>query len=158
MSSWYRLIDPALLDPGKKYARLSQPKPDETERWQNALRQLIKPNAFHKEIISNYYHPNTYAFCGRDAHHLSYGTVRWAGNWHRADSMDKPRLRQGKPASFNTPGRVIADFGSSAQATARHSHNGTTPNRQPSIEFHIQPQDAAGDGSELAVGRGASPA
>jgi hypothetical protein len=45
---------------------------------------INKAERFHKEIISNYYHPNTYAFYGRDADQLSYGTVRWAGTWHRA--------------------------------------------------------------------------
>jgi hypothetical protein len=48
------------------------------------IEAINKAERFHKGIISNYYHPNTYAFCGRDAHQLSYGTVRWAGNWHRA--------------------------------------------------------------------------
>ena len=108
---------------------------------------IDKAERFHKEIISDYYHPNTYAFCGQDTHHLSYGTVRWAGNWHRADSMDEATLRQGKPKSFNTPGKVIADFGSSAQASARHSQPVPLPTANPSIEFHIQPQDAPGDGT-----------
>jgi hypothetical protein len=79
MKSWYRLIDPALLDPGRP---LSQPKAERSYR--KCIEAIDKAERFHKEIISNYYHPNTYAFCGRDAHQLSYGTVRWAGTWHRA--------------------------------------------------------------------------
>jgi pimeloyl-ACP methyl ester carboxylesterase len=153
MSSWYRLIDPALLDPGKKYSGyLSQRQMKGATA--KCIEAIDKAERFHKEVISDYYHPNTYAFCGQDAHHLSYGTVRWAGNWHRADSMDEATLRQGKPKSSNTPGKVIADFGSSAGASARHAHPAQPtgniapqPKANTSIEFQIQPQDAAGDGT-----------
>ena len=73
MSSWYRLIDPALIDPGGRYQKT---KGGALKVVELAINQA---EAFHKAMISDYYHPNTYAFCGQDAHHLSYGTVRWAG-------------------------------------------------------------------------------
>lgn len=151
MKSWYRLIDPALLDPGKKYAT-DFGQGETNGAMAKCIEAIGQAEHFHKEIIGNYYHPNTYAFYGRDADQLSYGTVRWAGTWHGQDAMHEARLRQGKPASSNTPGRVIADFGLST-ATADHPAlqptNGTRPRpiANSSIEFHIQPQDAPGDGT-----------
>jgi pimeloyl-ACP methyl ester carboxylesterase len=74
MTSWYRLVDPALADPADNYSR--QP---------GGIKEAIK-NAidaaewFHTRYLGNYYHPNTYAFYGDDPNQLAFGQVRWVGH------------------------------------------------------------------------------
>ena len=151
MDSWYRLIDPALIDPGERYRGK---KGGALKAVEEAIN---KAERFHKEILGDYYPPNTYAFYGRDANYLSYGTVRWAGSWHEADPIDEAKLRKGKPASSNIPGRVLADFGPpgpiatqvrrDADAILRAGGADPLPRPNPSIEFQVQVQDAPGDGT-----------
>jgi pimeloyl-ACP methyl ester carboxylesterase len=70
MSSWYRLIDPALADPARKH----KDEDAVIDAVQNAIR---KAERFHRGTLGTYYHPNTYAFYGADRDHLSFGSVRW---------------------------------------------------------------------------------
>lgn len=71
MKSWYRLIDPQLVDPAKKYH-------DDPRAVERAVNLAIKrAEHFHRETLDTYYHPNTYAFYGADPNHMSFGTVRW---------------------------------------------------------------------------------
>jgi pimeloyl-ACP methyl ester carboxylesterase len=58
--AWFRLIDPALLDPGKKYESYAGGP------MQKFLDAAKAAERFHKQLIGNYYHPNTYAFYGHD--------------------------------------------------------------------------------------------
>jgi pimeloyl-ACP methyl ester carboxylesterase len=70
MTSWYRLINPALVDPAGKY----QDQPGDVE---TVIRAAIdKAEQFHRSL-GDYYHPHTYAFYGDDGHKLSFGQVRW---------------------------------------------------------------------------------
>jgi pimeloyl-ACP methyl ester carboxylesterase len=70
VQSWYRLVDPRLADPAGKY---------KGERaLMDAFRQAVgSAEHFHREVLGTYYHPNTYAFFGADAAHMSFGAVRW---------------------------------------------------------------------------------
>lgn len=70
MSSWYRLINPALADPARKF-----------EKHRNGVKEAIRDavetaEQFHRSL-GDYYHPNTYAFYGDDQHKRAYGQVRW---------------------------------------------------------------------------------
>jgi hypothetical protein len=70
MHSWYRLIDPKLADPAKKFKTESGAK--------DAIRKVIESvEQFHRETLDVYYHPNTYAFFGADPDHKSFGAVKW---------------------------------------------------------------------------------
>jgi len=75
ITSWYRLINPALADPAGKYKR----KRGDVEK---AIKSAIDTaEKFHRSL-GDYYHPNTYAFYGDDQHKLSFGQVRWvARQW-----------------------------------------------------------------------------
>jgi pimeloyl-ACP methyl ester carboxylesterase len=68
--SWYRLMDPALVDPAKKYN-------DETEVIDVIRKAVNNAERFHRRVLDTYYHPNTYAFYGADPEHMSFGSVRW---------------------------------------------------------------------------------
>jgi pimeloyl-ACP methyl ester carboxylesterase len=68
--SWYRLIDPQLVDPAGKYKGVLG--------VQDRIRKTIQSaEHFHREVLDTYYHPNTYAFYGADPAHMSFGSVRW---------------------------------------------------------------------------------
>jgi hypothetical protein len=95
ITSWYRMIDPALADPGGKY----------TENRSNLMakigRAIDKAERLHTQILSDpgpagakqapkphgdggnpkpvnaYYHPMTYAFYEADDAHRAFGQVRW---------------------------------------------------------------------------------
>jgi pimeloyl-ACP methyl ester carboxylesterase len=68
---WYRLVDPHLADPAKKYLE------GESGVSQAILNAIISAEKFHRETLGTYYHPNTFAFYGADPTHMSFGAVRW---------------------------------------------------------------------------------
>jgi hypothetical protein len=71
MGSWYRLIDPKLVDPAGKYVG------NETEVRRNVITAINRAEHFHCSTIDSYYHSRTYAFYGSDPDHKSFGAVRW---------------------------------------------------------------------------------
>jgi hypothetical protein len=68
--SWYRLIDPRLVDPANKYK-------SESEIVGKIQKAMNSAEYFHREVLGTYYHPNTYAFYGADPAHMSFGAMRW---------------------------------------------------------------------------------
>jgi hypothetical protein len=68
--SWYRLIDPKLVDPAGKYK-------SESEVVDRIRKAMNSAEYFHREVLGTYYHPNTYAFYGSDTAYMSFGSVRW---------------------------------------------------------------------------------
>ncbi|MEX5744813.1 esterase/lipase family protein [Massilia sp. X63] len=74
MRRWYRLIDPRLADPAKKY-------PSQNLALKAITDAISTAEKFHRSL-GDYYHPNTYAFYGDDRNKLSFGQVRWtARQW-----------------------------------------------------------------------------
>ena len=69
--SWYRVIDPSLVDPAKKY----RDDPAMVER--TAKDAIDIAENFHRHELGTYYHPNTYVFYGADPAQMSFGTVHW---------------------------------------------------------------------------------
>jgi pimeloyl-ACP methyl ester carboxylesterase len=69
--SWYRLVDLKLADPAQKQ------RGDLQKVERNVKAAIDKAEHFHREILGDYYHPNTYAFYGADPEHMSFGAVRW---------------------------------------------------------------------------------
>jgi pimeloyl-ACP methyl ester carboxylesterase len=73
LTSWYRLVDPALADPAGKFKR-------RLGGVEKAIKDAIDTaEHFHTRTLGDYYHPNTYAFYGDDPNQRSYGQVRWVG-------------------------------------------------------------------------------
>lgn len=88
--SWYRMIDPALADPAKDYARLPGGVAAMISKAIGTAEQ------FHRSVLADgpaaggseaattpsakakpYYHPRTYAYYGADEEHRSFGQIRW---------------------------------------------------------------------------------
>jgi pimeloyl-ACP methyl ester carboxylesterase len=124
MDSWYRLIDPQLVDPAGKYKGEAGVK--ETIR-----KAINSAERFHRETLESYYHPNTYAFFGDDPAQMSFGALRWVAR------------DPGKGAVFtdsNLRGAVRTGYGPSGGRRVRVE--GRT-------DLHFVParQDVAGDGT-----------
>lgn len=123
--SWYRLINPALADPGKKYQTL----PGGVEE---AVRSAIgTAEKFHRGL-GEYFHPNTYAFFGDDQSRFSYGHVMWTGR------------QAGGAIGALTPSNVMAGkfIGHTANGERRVLVEGNTE-----LRFSIDAQDSRGDGT-----------
>jgi pimeloyl-ACP methyl ester carboxylesterase len=125
LTSWYRMINPALADPARKY----QDKPGGVEK---VIKEAIQTaETFHRSL-DDYYHPNTYAFYGNDQHRRSYGQVRWVA-----------RQQTGSVLAV-----TAANIG-----TARFLGNGPAGQRRVRVEekaellFGVEEQDVRGDGT-----------
>jgi pimeloyl-ACP methyl ester carboxylesterase len=70
MSSWYRLINPDLADPANLY-----PASNGGVK-QKILQAISTAEKFHYGL-ADYYHPVTFAYCGDDPAHLTYGRICW---------------------------------------------------------------------------------
>jgi pimeloyl-ACP methyl ester carboxylesterase len=71
LDAWYRLVDPKLCDPAKKY------KGGERAVKEAIWKAIDSAERFHRHTLDTYYHPNTYAFYGADQAHMSFGAIRW---------------------------------------------------------------------------------
>ena len=79
--SWYRLVDPKLADPAKKFQ-------GDQRKVEHAVRTAIgNAEHFHRETLNTYYHPNTYAFYGADPAQMSFGAVRWVARDQAAGAV-----------------------------------------------------------------------
>jgi pimeloyl-ACP methyl ester carboxylesterase len=125
MGSWYRLINPALVDPAGKYQR-------SPERVEKAVTDAIATaEKFHREL-GDYYHPNSYAFFGDDQHKRSYGEVRWVA---RQSAGASTVLTAGNVGAGHFVGHT-----STGQRRVRIEGNAE-------LVFQLDAQDARGDGT-----------
>lgn len=80
VESWYRVINPALVDPAGKYSKTAN-------RVDDVIRKAIEAaEDLHRNVLARpdgengqkpYYHPNSYVFYGDDAEHRAFGEIRW---------------------------------------------------------------------------------
>lgn len=136
VTSWYRMIDPALADPAGRF-----------KKWPGGVVEAIKftvdsSERFHRECLGNYYHPNSYAFYGADPDQRAFGQVCWVG---RKDVGSGAVLT---PASVNR-----------ARSAGLAPKGGRYVEVSPgcSILFNPDPPDARGDRTVPAQS-GAGPA
>jgi pimeloyl-ACP methyl ester carboxylesterase len=125
LTSWYRLIDPAIADPSGKY---ESAKGGVKEAIWSAIATAER---FHRGL-EDFYHPNTFAFYGDDRNELSYDRVRWVA-----------RQRPGSVGAL-TAGNI------SAAKSAGHSDTGVRHVMvEGKTELHFAPdvQEARGDGT-----------
>jgi pimeloyl-ACP methyl ester carboxylesterase len=123
--SWYRLIDPKLVDPARRYLG------NESE-IKSAIRGAIdRAERFHRDALGTYYHPHTYAFYGADAAHMAFGAVRWVARDPAAGTVFTERnLREATQTGYGeTVGRRV-------------KVEGKTP-----LHFVPARQDIGGDGT-----------
>jgi len=135
MTSWYRLIDPALVDPAGRWR-------EQPGAAVAAVKEaLATAENFHRSL-GDYYHPTTYAFYGADPRKLSYGMVQWRAPY-RAGA-----------APVLTPANVAAATSVAASSGTRRR---VRVESTSIVEFELDPQDAAGDGTVSHLS-GAGPA
>jgi len=127
LTSWYRLVDPALADPAGKY------KPENKNGTVEAAieKAIDTAERFHKEHLGDYYHPNTYAFYGADPDRRAFGQVRWVGR---------------KPSESRT---VLTPSNVKEGSFIRHYPDGRLVGVEPGCEmlFRPEPPDTRGDGT-----------
>lgn len=125
LDSWYRMVDPALADPARKF-----------HGDENAVRGAIgmaidQAERFHRNILDTYYHPNTYAFYGADPEQMAFGAIHWvARDPGKGGVFTEANLRSATRAGYGQSG-------------------GRTVRVEGRSELHFVParQDAAGDGT-----------
>lgn len=137
MQSWFRMVDPSLADPARKYRRYPggvadfvKTAIDAAETLHTKVLTTAAPATEGKDESKPYYHPNSYVFYGADEGHKAFGTVRWV-----------TRLPAGGSAVL-TPGNVrkarflaqSSDGIREVEVEGRHR-----------MEFRTWMQDAAGD-------------
>jgi pimeloyl-ACP methyl ester carboxylesterase len=122
-ASWYRMIDPALADPARKFSGPAEV----ADKIKKAVTQAER---FHTTVLGEYYHPNSYAFYSDDPAHLSFGSCRW----HAVKTASAPE--KGVLAS----GKLISRNAETGGRTVKFS-NGS------SIHFTHSTQDGPGDGT-----------
>lgn len=136
--SWYRLLDPRLCDPARRYK-------DVEGGVETQLSTVIsQAEHFHKQVIDDYYHTNTYAFFGEDGDHLTYGSIRWA---MRNRSSDVLTAQQFKSAA-------LTDIPTSESRQVKIEGHGKGD--QQYRFFDLMPQDAKSDGT-VSPQSGAAP-
>lgn len=132
MRRWYRLIDPGLADPAKKY------KMGVLKVITDAIDTA---EDFHRSL-GDYYHPNTYVFYGDDRTKLAFGHVRWvARQWGNSATA----LTTSNISTAQTLGRA---YGRSRRVVVE----GKTE-----LRFEPDFQDTRGDGT-VPYQSGAGPA
>jgi pimeloyl-ACP methyl ester carboxylesterase len=125
MNPWYRLINPALADPARKYIKIK----DGVEKAITAA--IDTAERFHR-ALGDYYHPNTYAFHGDDQEKRAYGQVRWVA-WQQAGAATTVTAANVGAAGF---------VGHTELGQRRVRVEGKSD-----LLFGIEQQDARGDGT-----------
>lgn len=144
MKSWYRMIDPDLADPAKRF--------NDADR---SVREVISDaindaEQFHTSLLTlddgkkgqtPYYHPNTYAFHGADKSLKAYGQIRWVARETSVSSaaLTPSDIRNGNLASVSENGARDVRIGQGLQ-----------------LRFSLWPEDAHGD-ETVPVQSGAGP-
>lgn len=151
----YRLVDENLIDP----AGLFKQGDEKIDPWTIYEQALGKAEAFHKKILGNYYHPNTYAYYGADRQQLSFGSICWQAK----DAMlDAPSAQDFKRArlirSLSGQRSVCIDPVSLRPAALPDVAKGIDMRlvHGQVLDFRIAPQDAPGDGT-VPIASGLAP-
>jgi pimeloyl-ACP methyl ester carboxylesterase len=123
-TSWYRLIDPALADPGGLHREAGV---------NNAIRTALdEAERFHVDELDDYYHPNTYAYYGADATRRTFSRISWIADETPASgrvALNPASVAQGKQQVRALDGGRGVDVGGCM------------------LTFVPDTQDAAGDGT-----------
>ncbi|MEH6435668.1 esterase/lipase family protein [Massilia sp. DD77] len=131
IKSWYRLINPALADPAKKYKK--KKGGGVVVEITKAINQAEK---FHTKVLDSYYHPNTYAYYGVDNDQLSFGKFCWVTTDQAAATEG---IRKILPAS--RPSSHTFNGGRNVELPSHDNFSGGT------MHFLPSEQDTAGDGT-----------
>ena len=124
MTSWFRLIDPSLADPGGLHGEGGV---------KNAIRiALDEAERFHVKELGTYYHPNTYAYYGADVTRRTFSRISWIADDKPAGgrvALNAASIVRGKPKVRDLDGGRGVDVDGCM------------------LTFIPDAQDAAGDGT-----------
>jgi pimeloyl-ACP methyl ester carboxylesterase len=125
MKSWYRLVDPQLVDPAGKR------RGDQRKIERDIKSAIDSAESFHRKTLDDFYHPNTYAFYGADPGQMSFGAIHWVAHDPGAGAIfTEANLRSAVPAGYSaTGGRRVRVEG------------------KTDLRFLPAQQDMAGDGT-----------
>jgi hypothetical protein len=126
-----------LCDPAKRY---DEREGGITKKLVATIRQA---EHFHKQVIDEYYHPNTYAFYGEDGKEMTYGTIRWAMHNQSGHALT--------PENIKTAALLDTPEGETRFVKVEGHGQGLEQNRF----FDLQVQDAMGDGTVAPKSGGA---
>ena len=134
---WYRLVDPALIDPANLHSR----------PWDEYVINLRAAEEFHK-ALSGQYHSLTYAYYGDDAKQMAYGEVRWECPQPMSDNVrtDFHRAQIGEPLVVMSGDGVTVIPGDNLQGAL----NLEVPQRFRE-RFSLNNPDRSGDGTVPGV-------
>lgn len=102
---WYRLIDYSIVDPAGLFREKAK---------QEVLKNIDAAETFHRKLLQDFYHPNTYTLHGDDQNFLSYGTFAWSApeNFQTTDLLApsakySARYADGSRAVALSAGRTV---------------------------------------------------
>ena len=130
LTSWYRMIDPRLADPARRYVKLS----GGVEK--KIVAAIDAAERFHTELLVDegkdkpFYHPHTYAFYGADTALRSFGQIRWVAREPASTStaLTPANVRSGQHVQSDSEGGREVEIAKGLR-----------------LRFAIWPQDAQGD-------------
>jgi hypothetical protein len=153
--NWYRLVDPAYLDPGKvgKNAALA---------WASYRSKLKVAKQFHQEL-GTYYHPmdgdkaGSYLFYGSDPSQKAYGSIRWQLTQvepfdkmiHPLSPLTPEGIKNAKPLASDPnqapPQEWKHAFVKTPPSPSGHTISQTSGNLLYSLVFELKGKDVDGD-------------
>lgn len=103
VDSWYRLIDPSLVDPAGSYLG------GEAEVRSIVRTTIDSAERFHRTALGSYYHPNSHVFYGADPQQMSFGAVRWVARAPQKGAVfTEANLRKAARSAYGpSGGRVV---------------------------------------------------
>lgn len=103
VDSWYRLIDPSLVDPAGSYLG------GEAEVRSIVRTTIDSAERFHRTALGSYYHPNSHVFYGADPQQMSFGAVRWIARAPQKGAVfTEANLRKAARSAYGpSGGRVV---------------------------------------------------
>lgn len=99
MRPWYRLVDPDLADPVKKY------RGDRSLIERVISTTVDTAEHFHRTVLDTYYHPNSYVIYGADPEQMSFGKVHWIARDPGTDAVfTEGNLREASATGYGPKG------------------------------------------------------
>lgn len=132
MDAWYRLVNPALLDPAGLY--------DSRQDAIRTVKQALDTAEHFHAWLADHYHAATFAWYGADPSYASYGRIRWVARLPAGLSATAANIRNARFMAHEPDGARTVEV-----------------DGKRILSFAVEPQDAQGDDT-VSQQSGAAPA